>query len=425
MKIQHSKSISAFGGMNFVLEYLKQLKIDTFFNSHLPSLPPQSFYRWSDIIHSLLSIYLCGGDHVEDLQTHLKPHFDKNPLLKIASPDVVLRRLKQLAVEDMTCRTKRGSIDHIYNDNVLLAELNIRLLKKLGVFSTETITLDYDNTIIFNEKSDSKMTYKRNPGYQPGVCTVNEEHFLFIEGRNGNSDAKSFQDQTLKRMFDLLQANGIDKIKHFRADAASYQWDVVDLLTKRVENFYIGCRNSYVEKYFCTVENWESVMDEDEGLMQVGEVLITPFENHSNQEQFRLIVKRKPNKDGQINLITKDAYEYRAILTNNMEWSTQEVAVFYNHRGNMEKQFDIVKNDFGWKYMPFSTLSQNTVFLYLTAICRNLYHQIIQHFSSKTKHLKPTYRLKKFIFRFIILPAAWIRGGRQNYLRVYGKPYFY
>ena len=158
--------------------------------------------------------------------------------------------------------------------------------------------------------------------------------------------------------------------------------------------------------------------------MQVGEVQIVPFEKYQNRQSFRLIVKRKPRNDGQMNIITQDAYEYRAILTNNMEWSASMVAQFYNHRGNMEKQFDILKNDFGWKYMPFSKLSQNTVFLYITAICRNLYHQIILHFSSKTKHLKPNYRLKKFIFRFIILPAAWKRRGRQNYLRVYGKPYF-
>ena len=424
MKIQHSKSISAFGGINFVFEYLKNLNIESFFNNNLPVLPSQSKYSWSDIFNSILSIYFCGGDHVEDLQTHLKPHLKNNPLFNLASPDVVLRRLKELSVDNSTCRTKRGVVDHSYNFNSKLTELNIQLLKKLKIFAEESITLDYDNTIIFNEKNDSKMTYKRNPGYQPGVCTVNEEHILFIEGRNGNSDAKSFQEDTLKRMFDLLQANDINKINHFRADAASYQWDVISLLNNRVDNFYIGCRNSYIEKYFSKVKSWESIKDEDHELMQVGEVQIVPFEKYQNRQSFRLIVKRKPRNDGQMNIITQDAYEYRAILTNNMEWSASMVAQFYNHRGNMEKQFDILKNDFGWKYMPFSKLSQNTVFLYITAICRNLYHQIILHFSSKTKHLKPNYRLKKFIFRFIILPAAWKRRGRQNYLRVYGKPYF-
>ena len=116
--------------------------------------------------------------------------------------------------------------------------------------------------------------------------------------------------------------------------------------------------------------------------MEVGEITIIPFQkqsrdNNQQAKQYRLVVKRSPNKDGQLNLVTQDANEYRAILTNNLELSAIEVAHFYNHRGNMEKQFDILKNDFGWDNMPFSKLNQNAVFLYITAICRNLYYNII------------------------------------------------
>ena len=160
--------------------------------------------------------------------------------------------------------------------------------------------------------------------------------------------------------------------------------------------------------------------------MEVGEIRIIPFqkqarENKQQGKEYRLVVKRKPKEDGQLNLITQDAYEYRAIITNNSELSALEVALFYNHRGNMEKQFDILKNDFGWNHMPFSKLSQNAVFLYITAICRNLYYNIIHHFSKMVKTLEPTFRLKKFLFRFIILPAKWVKRARQYQLRVFGK----
>jgi hypothetical protein len=37
---------------------------------------------------------------------------------------------------------------------------------------------------------------------------------------------------------------------------------------------------------------------------------------------------------------------------------------FYNARGGEEKEFDVVKNDFGWNKMPFSKMEQNAVFLY-------------------------------------------------------------
>ena len=426
MKVQNSSTISAFGGINFVFEYLEEGNYRNLFDKYLPELARQSTYNWKDIIYSILSIYLCGGDCIEDLQIHLKPHFQKNPFVNLPSSDTVLKRLKEISENNKRCFTKRGTVEHTYNRNSKLEKLNVALLKKLGAFSKGETIIDYDNTILFNEKSDSEMTYKRNYGYQPGVCTLNEEQILYIENRNGNSDAKSFQSDTLRRMFTLLKSNGIKKADHFRADAASYQFDVIKLLEEGVKNFYIGCRNSYIEKYFHQINTWKLMTGTSNEIMEVGEITITPFQRQARKDkkaiqEYRLIVKRKPKKDGQLNLFTQDAYEYRAILTNNTEWSAVEIAQFYNHRGNMEKQFDILKNDFGWNYLPFSKLSQNTVFLYMTAICRNIYHYIIKYFSEKIKSLKPTFRVKKFLFRFIILPAKWIRRSRQNYLKVYGK----
>jgi hypothetical protein len=429
MKILNSKSISAFGGINFVFEFLENNNFGDVFDKFLPELKNQSQYTWKDIFYSILSIYLCGGDCIEDLYTHLKSHFQNNPFIHMPSSDTVLRRLNQLREENIGCETKNGTVNHVYNTNPILEKLNIAILQKLGVFSSKELTLDYDNTIIFNEKSDSKMTYKRNRGYQPGVCTINEEQVLYIENRNGNSDAKSFQADTLNRIFSLLRSNKVRKADHFRADAASYQYDVIKLLNDQVKYFYIGCRNSYVDKYFLQVPQWEQLSDGDDEFMEVGELTIIPFQRQAKLDrqlpkEYRLIVKRKLKEDKQLDIFTQNAYEYRAILTNNFKLSTKEIAQFYNHRGNMEKQFDILKNDFGWDHMPFSTLQSNNVFLYITAICRNLYRKIIAYFSVRIKSLKPTYRVKKFLFRFIILPAKWIKRSRQIKLRIYGTVNF-
>lgn len=426
MKVQNSQTISAFGGINFIFEYLDGVNIKALLNKHLPVLSPQSVYTWKDIFYSMLSIYLCGGDCIEDLQTHLKAHLQDNPFTNIPSSDTVLRRLKELSENTTKCFTDRGTVEHVYSINPMLDQLNVAILKNQGAFSCDEIILDYDNTIIFNEKRDSMMTYKRNPGYQPGICTINEEQILYIENRNGNSDAKSFQKDTLTRLFTLLKSNGIKKADHFRADAASYQFDVIEILKKEVNNFYIGCHNRYVEKFFPRIKNWVRMSDNQEEKMEVGEIIIEPFQQQAKKSKklagkYRLIVKRKPNDDGQFDIFTQDHYEYRAILTNNMEWSAVEIAIFYNHRGNTEKQFDILKNDFGWNSMPFSMINQNTVFLYMTAICRNLYYNIIRYFSKRIKSLKPTFRVKKFLFRFIILPSKWIKRSKQNYLRVYGN----
>ena len=285
MKVQNSETISAFGGINFVFDYLEEGKYKNLFDKYLPELACQSTYNWKDIIYSILSIYLCGGDCIEDLQIHLKTHFQKNPFVNMPSSDTVLKRLKEISEDNNRCFTKRGSVEHSYNRNSRLEELNIALLKKLGAFSNSENIIDYDNTIIFNEKSDSKMTYKRNPGYQPGVCTLNEDLVLYIENRNGNSDAKSFQADTLGRIFTLLESQGIKKADHFRADAASYQFDVIKLLEERVKNFYIGCRNNYIEKYFPQISKWEYITDSSNEIMEVGEITISPFRQQAKRDK--------------------------------------------------------------------------------------------------------------------------------------------
>ncbi|MEZ5149270.1 MAG: hypothetical protein R2759_19920 [Bacteroidales bacterium] len=60
MKIQISKSISAFGGINFILRYLEENKLGDLFESHLPNLKAQSSYSWNDIIYSGYAFTFAG-----------------------------------------------------------------------------------------------------------------------------------------------------------------------------------------------------------------------------------------------------------------------------------------------------------------------------------------------------------------------------
>jgi len=424
MKVINRKQLNAFGGINFIYEHLNELKCQSILKNNLPPLANQSRYNWKDIFYSFLSIYYCGGDCIEDININLKQHLGKNPFCKIPSADRILDRLKQLAIPSFTCKTERGIVEHDVNRNENLTKLNIELLAKLGVFDKEELTVDYDNTIIFTEKKDSKRNYKRGRGYQPGVATINTNNILYIENRNGNSDAKSFQAETLENMFRQLRQNNVKPIDNFRADAASYQLKVIKTVNKYCSNFFIGGRNSYVEKYFGTITDWTETKDSKGNKVFVGETEFTPFGKHKHNQNYRLIIRKRKNKSKQTDLFTQDDYEYRAIVTNNKGKTAIEVYRFYNQRGAMEKQFDILKNDFGWNNMPFSSLANNNVFLYFTAICRNLYNNIIKIFSRKYNGLQPNFRMKKFLFRFIILPSNWITIGRQKILSIYGQIHY-
>ena len=54
-------------------------------------------YSYSDIIMSLFFIYLCGGDHIEDITSYLGDTFSMRLDTNAASSDTIARALKKLA----------------------------------------------------------------------------------------------------------------------------------------------------------------------------------------------------------------------------------------------------------------------------------------------------------------------------------------
>ena len=426
MKVLKSSGLSPFGGLNFVLAEFEDKGIGTLLDKHLPPLANQSSYQWRDIIYSLWSVLFCGGDCAEDVAVNFKEPFSDNPFLKIPSPDRILERIKSLATPKHICTTKRGNSTHEFSINDPLNALNIRILKMLKCLDTKTpVTLDYDNTLIFTNKKDARNTYMKEPGYNPGVGLVGRQ-VVYLENRNGNSDAQTLQQDSLARMFATLNNQGI-RINRFRADSASYQLSTLSVISKNVNTFYIRARmNETLAEAIQGITEWERVPNEHQETFRAS-TDFTPFlkiAKRNKQEDMlvscRLIVTKTPRKDGQINLFTGESCLYSAILTNDTTLSDDQVVFFYNQRGASEREFDVLKNDFGWNNMPFSLIEQNTVFLMITAICRNLYDYIIRTFSLKFKHLSPSFRLKKFIFRFICIPARWIKSSRQVQLRLYG-----
>jgi hypothetical protein len=137
------------------------------------------------------------------------------------------------------------------------------------------------------------------------------------------------------------------------------------------------------------------------------------------------VISREKLENNQGDLFTGTPFKYRAILTNDRDMSDLEVILFYNARGNSERLFDEMNNDFLWKNLPFYFLNQNTVYLLITAICRNLYHFLLAQISKKVAFVKPNFRLKRFIFRFITVPEKWIKRSRQWHLKLFTNKAYY
>jgi len=425
MKIRkNNQIINPFGGINFVVDEIRKSGVLQLIDNQLGKRPNQAEYSHSDLILNLWSVFFCGGDCAEDLNEHLKDYLESVPGMKVADADTVLRVLKSLKTENQKIVNHKGN-EYEINKHDQLNELNISILKTLNLLNESTLyDLDYDNEVLKTEKYDTKKTYKMVNGYFPGMATIAGMP-VYFENRDGNMNVKTNQEEVLERCYIMLKDNGI-RINRSRMDAGSYKKVVVKIVEKYCNLFYIRanrCEN--LTAMLLKNKIWEKV-EINNIIYEVCSIEYQPFTYEKGEEKttYRLVVMRRKTSNSQLDLFTEDNMEYRSILTNDWKSTEKEIIEYYNKRGTEETTIDIMNNDFGWKQMPFSFMQENTVFLMVMMICKNIYTWLIGKFSEKFSGLKRNFRLKKFIFRFITVPVKWIKQGRQMVLKIFSdKPY--
>ena len=191
------------------------------------------------------------------------------PYMKHPSPDRVLDRLKKLSKPSEIFVSPRGITTHEFCINNSINKLNLKVLKRLSVLKNKHNILDYDNTLIYSNKSDTRMSYKKQKAYCPGVGLIGS-NVVYVENRNGNSGAKDLQAETLKRMFDLLKEENVE-IDVFRADSASYDLDTLFVVCQNSKNLYVKARMSEtLASAIAKVADWKR-LDDTEEMVYIGE----------------------------------------------------------------------------------------------------------------------------------------------------------
>jgi predicted 3-demethylubiquinone-9 3-methyltransferase (glyoxalase superfamily) len=381
MKVQQSlQLINPFGGIQFVLKQIKDAGIDKYINEQLGSRGEAKTYSIADGLLSIHYSHLCGGSCIEDINT-LGEHIGFHPDLSLTSADTALRIMTELKTEDII--VQNGEVTHQFNSHNKLNGFLQKLAVKTGsVIPTAKNTLDFDNVILENEKSDAATTYKMTTGYQPGLAAIGRQ-IVFIEGRGGNTPAAYKMDETLKQCFKGLKENGIH-IEHFRSDSAAYQQSVVEQAENNATYFYIRIDDSQslrdAIKDIPQTE-WKPAIINNKKV----EIADTPFFAFNGKKAYRAVVQRRKRKDQQFDIFSQSPYSYYAIMTNNEtpEATNLYVTEFYNQRGDSERNFDILNNDFNCNRLPFSYLNANVVYLFAAAISFTLFEWVKQIFFKK------------------------------------------
>ena len=369
-------------------------------------------YQYSEIIRSLMSVYFCGGSCIEDVTTHLMYHLSLHPTFRTCSADTILRAIKELTQDNISYTSDTGKT-YDFNTADKLNTLLLNCLLSTGQLKEgEGYDVDFDHQFIEAEKFDAKPTYKKFLGYSPGVAVINDM-IVGIENRDGNTNVRFNQRETLERIFKRLEASEV-YISRARMDCGSCSEEIVDMVEAHCRHFYIRANrcSSFYDSMFA-LTGWKTV--EINGIeFELNSILVEKWKG----KPYRLVIQRQRRIDGDLD-IWEGEYTYRCILTNDYKSSARDIVEFYNLRGGKERIFDEMNNGFGWNRLPKSFMGENTVFLLLTALIRNFYKFIMARLDVKRFGLKATSRIKAFVFKFISVPAKWGRTSRQYVLNIY------
>lgn len=409
-----TSKVTSFGGIHLIHQHVKEKDVINFIDSQLGQRSANSKYSYADLILNRCYTALCGGESAEDLD-YLKETFQHLKGIKTASPDTILNMEQELSTPACETINDSGATNKV-NVNEKMNSFLLKTAVFLNVLdpAENDYCLDFDHQFIPTEKYDTTHSYKQQRGYFPAVASIDNTP-VYIENRNGNCSVKFNQLDTLKRVFAQLNGNGIQPAR-CRMDCGSYIKDVCDWLSAEQSScrFYIRAEGSHqLITKAADQQDWQAI--------QIG---VQHYQTCSIKHQFgahthRVVCYRQPNRTGQTNALSGDAYNYLFIITNDHQWTDKQVIEYYNGRGDSERLFDIQNNDFNWKKMPASFMEYNTVYLTIMAACNVFYKWVRGNISKTCSLISSKDRLKKFIFRLISIPAKVTRSGRRQVVKLY------
>ena len=426
-----SDNINPFGGLFSIFKTFDKSGVRNVIDRTLGPRGTLLAFSHGDIFASLLGCYLTGGDCIEDVMD-IKPFWDGHGI-RIASSDTIERALRKLSEENTSHSSESGKT-YKFNVASRMNSLMLKCMKVTGQLNPgDSIDLDFDHQFIPAGKKDAEYSYKNAFGYFPGVASVGGL-IVGIENRDGNTNVKFHQKDTLERIFGRLENESRVLVRNFRADCGSFSEDIITYVSEHCEHFYIRANNCGSRRTeFMEHEDWTEVeirnsADKGTGHIHCG---VTSFKWGSflSDRNLRLVVQRTKLSDEvageESNSLFGTEYVYRCILTNDWDNSEKAIIEYYNKRGASERNFDCQNNDFGWAHLPFSFLKENTVFLIATAILKNFYLYFLDMLHGRAEGIDCSTRIKRFVRKFVTVPAKWTRSARTDVLTLYTKRQIY
>ena len=144
--------------------------------------------------------------------------FRQRPGTLLPGADTVGRGLKELAEENVVYKSETSDKSYSFNTAEKLNTLLLRMIRRMGLIKAGShVDLDFDHRFIPAHKFDAKYSYKQDFGYFPGWASIGGI-IVGGENRDGNTNVKFHQEDTLRRIMDRVTSELGVVIERFHAD---------------------------------------------------------------------------------------------------------------------------------------------------------------------------------------------------------------
>jgi hypothetical protein len=383
------ETLTSNSGLILFGEFCQKIGLSKEVRQYLPSPGSNRGYSTDKFVLPLVMMLHTGGQHLEDIRAigkdeGLRRLMGLETLPEAGTVGDWLRRMGSSAAMGGLSKINRRIVEH-----------TLRHVDK------KDLTLDIDATGIQAHKYEALYTYKHFKGYMPIVGHIAENGAVVAEEfRAGNvapaTDNLGFVKQCVSQL---------PKEKRFaflRADAASYQADIINYCEEKTIRFAIGgvmCRTLSETIQCLPKSSWKRYVDRH-GVTMNTEIATVAWSMEKSKQSFSVIVLRTPLD--QPDLFIKGRYKYHLVATNRLEEEPQTVLHWYCERGeHSENRIKELKNGFAMERMPCGTQAANAVFFRIGALAYNLF----------------------ILFKWAVLGEGWLRAQIQTIrLHVYHLP---
>ncbi len=304
-----------------------------------------------------------------------------------------------------------------------------RAILKSALHRRKGITLDIDATEIITNKADAQWTYKKNKGYMPMVGHIAETgQIVACDFRAGNAAPARENFEFIAQCQQSLPTDCF--IQSLRIDSAGYQTKIIEHCDNKAIKYAIRAKTSATIKAqisSLSEADWQPMIDKQGQPIENQDTYRTVHCIGDYDKPFTLIIQRKRIK-GQTALdlgdnaseeqLASQGMIYRAIATNQDDWSNSQIVHWYNQRAeDSENRIKELKLDFGGDTLPCTDFDANALYFLISALSYNLLALMRQLLPEALAHHRaPTLR-----WRLYAMAAKVVKTGRQLFVKVQAK----